>query len=55
MEVSFVLGDVMTPEGSNLKPTEEDKEISKIMMTYWANFAKHGYRKPGRREQNFQS
>lgn len=39
-DVSFVFDDLRLPQGSTIAP--EDKEVARIMNSYWVNFAKTG-------------
>jgi len=39
-EVGYVFGNLMNRDGSPVDP--KDKEVAKVMNTYWANFAKTG-------------
>lgn len=39
-DVSFVFNDLRAPEGKTVAP--EDKEVARIMNTYWFNFARTG-------------
>lgn len=41
-EISFVFGSLNNRWGAATDPTPEEKELARIMNTYWANFAKTG-------------
>jgi para-nitrobenzyl esterase len=41
-EVSFVFNTLNARWGPPAEPTTEEKELARIMNTYWANFAKTG-------------
>lgn len=41
-EVSFVFNNLNARWGNQGEPTAEEKELARIMNTYWANFAKTG-------------
>jgi para-nitrobenzyl esterase len=41
-EISFVFNTLNARWGAPVEPTQEEKELAKIMNTYWANFAKTG-------------
>ena len=50
LELNFVFGtpfsgkfaDEMTPPNSNRTFSEEERDLSRLVMTLWSNFAKHG-------------
>ena len=41
-EISFVFNTLNARRGAPAEPTPEEKELARIMNTYWANFAKTG-------------
>ena len=41
-EISFVFNTLNARRGASAEPTPEEKELARIMNTYWANFAKTG-------------
>lgn len=38
-EINYIFGEALNPD---LKYTDEEKEFSRRMMRYWANFARNG-------------
>ncbi|MBA4258910.1 MAG: carboxylesterase [Chitinophaga sp.] len=41
-EVSYVFNTLNAPWGSSAAPNSEEKELARVMSTYWSNFAKTG-------------